>query len=573
MSGWAFEVAVERVRAAYRAIGVADRPEVWTSLRDEASVVAEVGSLCAGGVGEAGGGVAGGGVPLLVGVKDNIDVAGVVTTAGARSFGYLPTRDATAVARLRRWGAVVVGKTNLDQFATGLVGTRSPFGAVRNAWDPRRVAGGSSSGSAVAVALGLVDLALGTDTAGSGRVPAALNGVWGVKPTRGLVPVTGVVPAARSLDCVSVLARDLDTAVRAVGVMGGPDGWDAMAGRERRAPAVPTGRVGIPRGQDLVGLAPGWVEAFDVVVGRLGDGGVGCVEVSLDPFVEVARLLYEGAFVAERFAAVGGFILEHADLVGDDLDPTVAGIILGGRDRTAVELFADLHRLGELAALACQELDGLDALVTPTTTSHPTLAEVEADPVGVNSRLGRFTNFVNLLDMCAIAVPAGTVDGLPFGVMVSGRAFEDATVQEVGRVIAGGPVDLFVVGAHLSGQPLNAELVSRGARLVGPARTVARYRLFDLGGTVRRPGLVRAEDGRAGVVEGEVWRLSRAAFGDIVARVPRPLCIGKVELGDGRLVNGFLCEQVEALQGEEITTHGSWLRWLDTQPTGPTPPG
>ena len=425
--------AVERVRAAYAAIGAAGRPEAWITLRPAAQAMAE-----AAGVDTR---VAKESLPLaglVAAVKDNSDVAGMPTTAGAPSYAYQPSRDATAVARLRRAGAVVIGKTNLDQFATGLVGTRSPYGAVRNAWDPERISGGSSSGSGVCVALGLVDLALGTDTAGSGRVPAALNGVVGVKPTRGVIPCTGVVPACRTLDCVSVFARTVGLARRAVAVMAGPDGLDPLAtllGDHPRGgwrlPESGPPRLAIPLPAQLDGLADGWAGAFEGVVARLRAAGVQAVPVDIAPLLEASGLLYGASFVAERYAAVGAHIAANTALIGDGLDPVVARIILDGARFTAAELFADRERLDRLTARAAARLAGFDALLTPATTAHPTRAEVDADPVGVNSRLGRYTSFANLLDLASVAIPAGTVDGLPFGIMLTGPAGSDRRLAEI----------------------------------------------------------------------------------------------------------------------------------------------
>jgi allophanate hydrolase len=437
--------AVDRVRAAYAAIGAAGRPEVWIMLRPAGEALAEAAVIDTR--------VADGEelplAGLVAAVKDNIDVAGLPTTAGAPSFAYQPTEDATAVARLRAAGAVVLGKTNLDQFATGLVGTRSPYGAVRNAWDPARISGGSSSGSAVAVALGLVDLALGTDTAGSGRVPAALNGVVGVKPTRGVIPATGVVPACWSLDCVTVFARSLDLAGKAVAAMAGPDGRDPLAAllgdRPRGAWRLPLGdkapgagapvggapKVAVPLPAQLDGLAGGWAEAFAAAASGLRMAGVETAEADITPLLEAAALLYGGAFVAERYAAVGAHLAANTALIGTGLDPVVAGIILDGARFTAADLFADQQKLAGLAAQAAAALAGFDALLTPTTTAHPTLADVAADPVGVNSRLGRYTNFANLLDFASVAVPAGTVRGLPFGVMLTGPAGSDERLAEI----------------------------------------------------------------------------------------------------------------------------------------------
>ena len=389
--------AVARVTAAYASIDAAGRPEVWITLRPAAEALAEAAAIDAAVA-------AGEQLPLaglVVAVKDNIDVAGLPTTAGAPAYEYRPARDATAVARLRAAGAVVLGKTNLDQFATGLVGTRSPYGAVRNAWDPARISGGSSAGSAVAVALGLVDFALGTDTAGSGRVPAALNGVVGVKPTRGVIPCTGVVPACRSLDCVTVFARSLPLARRVVAVMAGPDGVDPLATllgsrprggwRPRSADAggdVGAVRVAVPLPSQLAGLADGWAEAFQAAVARLRAVGAEVIPVDITPLLEAASLLYGGSFVAERNTAVGEHVREHVGLIGGDLDPVVATIILDAAKHSAADYFADRERLDRLAARAAGALGGCDALLTPTTTLHPTIAEVRADPVGINARLG-----------------------------------------------------------------------------------------------------------------------------------------------------------------------------------------
>ncbi|HEV7622487.1 MAG TPA: allophanate hydrolase, partial [Amnibacterium sp.] len=500
---------------------------------------------------------------LLAAVKDNIDVAGLPTTAGARSFAYQPARDATAVARLRAAGAVVLGKTNLDQFATGLVGTRSPFGAVRNAWDPERISGGSSSGSAVAVALGIADVALGTDTAGSGRVPAALNGIVGVKPTFGLIPTTGVVPACRTLDCVTVFARDLGLAARTAELLQGPDGIDPLARRPQPGAALPAlPRVAIPTPRHLHGLAPGWAGAFAAAVDRLASTGVEIVEVDIAPLIEAAELLYGGAFVAERTASVGDHVAAHPELVGSDLDPTVAAILAGGRSATAVDYFRDRERLDRLRLVGLDALEGTDALLTPTTTGHPTLSEVATDPVGVNSRLGRYTNHANLLDRSALAVPAGSVEGLPFGVMLTGAPFADRALVELARRIQNPPVDLLVVGAHLTGQPLNHQLVAAGGTRTAAVTTAPAYRLFALETMPPKPGLVRVGDGGSAVA-GEVWALPTAGLGDLVAALPSPMAIGSVELSDGRRIGGFLCEPAALRDAEDITRYGGWRSYLD----------
>ena len=411
--------AVAAVRAAYARIAAADRPEIWITLRDEADVLAEAAALDAD--------PARAGLPLFgqtVGVKDNVDVAGLPTTAACPEFSYNPEVSAPAVQRLVDAGAIVLGKTNLDQFATGLVGTRSPYGAVGDAQRPAYVSGGSSSGSGAAVALGLVDLAVGTDTAGSGRVPAAFGGIVGIKATRGIVPVRGVVPACRTLDCVTIFAPDLASAERAIAIMAGPDSADPLSRPfppDAPLAAPPAPRVAVPDPSQLGALTPDALAAFTVTAERLVAGGAILQPVALDPFLEAARLLYDGALVAERHAAVGAFVDAHPDAV----DPTVGAIVRAAGAITASDYLADTERVEALRTKAMASLGGADVLLLPTTTAQPTIAEVLADPVGVNSRLGIYTNFCNLFDLCAVAVPAGRADGGAFGVMVLARAFAD----------------------------------------------------------------------------------------------------------------------------------------------------
>ncbi|WP_249669326.1 allophanate hydrolase [Cellulomonas hominis] len=456
--------AVER---AYARIDEVDRPEVWIHLRPRADVEADVRA-------QAARAAAGEDLPLagrLLAVKDNIDVAGLPTTAACPGVAWTADADATAVARLRDAGAVVLGKTNLDQFATGLVGTRSPYGPVRSADHLDRISGGSSSGSAVAVALGIVDLALGTDTAGSGRVPAALQGVVGVKPTPGLVPTTGVLPACRSLDCVSVLARDLTLAARAVALMSGPDGLDALA---RPVPddaprAAPEHAVlAVPRAADLAALSPLWREAFDAHVLALRAAGHAIREIDLTPFLAAARLLYDGAFVAERYAAVGHLV----DAGPTGLDPVVAGIIRAAGTLPAHRYAADLVRLAELRAEAERALADVDALLLPTTTHHPTLAEVAAEPVAVNARLGTFTNFCNLFGYATVAVPVDPgVPGERVGVTVLTRPSADAVAIDVAaRVLTVAGVGAWTAldGPPPTGAAAAAALTGTGLRTRTP---------------------------------------------------------------------------------------------------------
>ena len=555
--------ALARVRAAYRRDAEAARPEIWITLRPQPETEAEARAIDARlAAGEA--------LPLagtVLAVKGNIDVAGLPTTAGCPGYGYLPERDAAAVARLRAAGAVVLGSTNLDQFATGLVGTRSPYGAVRNALDPALVSGGSSSGSAVAVALGIADLALGTDTAGSGRVPAAFNGIVGLKPTYGTVPSTGMVPACRSLDCVSVFARTLDEAERAHALL-----LDTPAEPPARRPGP--WRVAVPALAQLGELDPGWDTAWQAAVRQLAEAGAELAPLDLEPFSRAAELLYQGAFVAERYAAVGAFVDKHADNPQAGLDPTVAAIITAARDIPAHRLYTDQEELARLRAVALAGLGDADALLLPTTPGHPTLAEVAADPFGANSRLGRFTNSTNLFGLCALAVPAGTAPGGgPFGVMLIGRPHTEARLGRVARLLDRvGPVRIAVVGAHLSGEPLNPQLLALGARLVAATTTAAEYRLHALPTTPPKPGLVRVAPDAASAgaaagaaIEAEVWELPAEGLGRLVAALPSPMVIGSVRLADGSSVAGFLCEPAALADAPDITAHGGWRAYLATQ--------
>ncbi|BBZ07070.1 allophanate hydrolase [Mycolicibacterium doricum] len=569
--------AADRVRAAYAAIDAVDRPEIWIWLRPLADALADAEGVDAALEGGADLPLAG----LTAAVKNNVDVAGLPTTAGCPAYAAAPAlTDATVVARLRAAGAVVIGATNLDQFATGLVGTRSPHGAVRDARRPAYISGGSSAGSAVAVALGLADIAVGTDTAGSGRVPAALQGVVGIKPTYGVVPTDGVVPACRSYDCVTVFARDLDTAAAGMGVMGG--------GARQFPPDAPlaapaAARVAVPH--DLPGLSAGWQAAFQAARARLETDGVSVREIDMAPFLDAARLLYDGGLVAERHEAVGDFV----DARPGDVEPTVRGIISAAGEVPATRLLRDRVRLAELTAAAMAALDGCDALLIPTTTEHPTIAEVTAEPVAVNSRLGTYTNFCNLMDLCAVAVPSGTADGAQFGVTVVARAGADAVALDLARLVtlttppvaqpgaaavagtggapwptrAGASVTpLLVVGAHLRDQPLAWQLEQRGGRWLGPALTAPLYRLAHLDTTPPKPGLARvgADDGVA--IGGELWLIGTAMLGDFLAALPAPMSLGWVTLSDGTEVVGFGCALDAFSAGADISGYGDWRSYL-----------
>lgn len=562
----AAEVLVDDVLAR---LVEADRPEVFLQVRCREELVADMADSLA-----AGGPLAG----KLLAVKNNVDVAGLPTTAACPGFAYVPERDAVAVARLRAAGAVVLGATNLDQFATGLVGTRSPYGAVRAARRSGHVSGGSSSGSAVAVALGICDLAIGTDTAGSGRIPAALNGIVGIKPTLGVVSTDGVVPACVSYDCVTMFARDVHTAARATAVMAGGEATRSWP-TDTPLAAEPGATLAVPR--ELVAMAPGWAEAFGVAVDRARLLGYRVVEIELAPFLAAARLLYDGALVAERYEAVGAF-LDTARDPDAGVDPIVRGIIAPARDTAAVDLLRDRRRVEALRREALGELDrlGATALLVPTAPFHPTIAEVDADPIALNSRMGTYTNFCNLFDMCAVAVPAGQVDEGPrgtaaFGVTVVGRAFHDGPVAGIAADLAVDPasgeeppvpwplragaaaVDLVVFGAHRRGGPLEHQLTARDAFWRGPVRSSADYRMYRLDTQPPKPGVLRHPDGAS--LLGERWTLSPAALGSFLDELPRPMQLGRVTLADGTELIGFGCEPTAVTaDADDLTALGEW---------------
>ncbi|WP_431966730.1 allophanate hydrolase [Nocardia sp. bgisy134] len=557
-----------RVAAAYRRIAEVDRPEVWITLRPEHETVADAAEverrLAAGET-----------LPLagqLVAVKDNIDVAGLPTTAACPEFAYPATVTAAAVARLQAAGAIVLGKTNLDQFATGLVGTRSPYGAVRHAHRPELISGGSSSGSAVAVALGLVDIGVGTDTAGSGRVPAALHGIVGLKATLGIIPAHGLVPACADYDAVTVFAKDLDGAVAAAAVMAGPDAGDPRSRAwpaDMRFAAPRTPRLAVPRAADLAVLTDDYRDAFTRTVAAVADSGIETVELDISPLLDAARLLYDGAIVAERYAAVGEFLATRPA----GADPTVAAIIGAAASTTGPAFAADLDALTRARADAALLLRDCDALLLPTTTEHPSIAAVQADPVDINRRMGTYTNFCNLLDMAAVAVPgAATAAGAPFGVMVVTPAFGDQVAIDIAARVSGleqapllvrDGVQLAVFGAHLRGQPLHWQLEGIGARFAGEIRTSDAYRLTALDTVPAKPGLVRHGAGLGAPILGELFTVSRAGLGGFLAELPAPMALTSIELDDGRSVIGFACTYDAALAATDITEFGGWKAYLN----------
>ena len=517
------------------------------------------------------------GVPFAV--KDNMDVAGLETTAGCPAFAYLAKETATVVLRLEAAGAILVGKTNMDQFATGLVGTRSPYGACASVYNADYISGGSSSGSAVAVASGLVSFSLGTDTAGSGRVPAAFNNLVGLKPTRGSLSTHGVVPACRTLDCVSIFAR---TATEAKQVFDAARGFDALdpysrpsAGRDGQAPWLGGPfRFGVPRRDQWEFFGDAEAQRlFEASVLQLESLGGTAAEFDLRPFQEAAKLLYSGPWVAERLAALKPFFEVHAE----EIHPIVRGIIEGGAKYSAVDCYEAQYRLEELRRQTDVFWANTDLMLLPTTGTTYTHAEVEAEPVRLNSNLGIYTNFVNLLDLAAIAVPAGfRPNGLPFGVSLIGPAQTDTALLAMAARMQQ-PSDpwpltsppgctlLAVVGAHLTGQPLNRQLTERGARLVSTTKTALGYRLYALPNTSPpKPGLVRAPGGEGPGMEVEVWAMPTAHFGSFVAEVPAPLGIGCLELADGSVVKGFICEPYALESAVEITQFGGWRAYLVT---------
>ena len=531
---------------------------------------------------------------LSFAVKDNIDVAGFPTTAACPSFDRAPTESAKVVQNLLTAGAQLRGKTNLDQFACGLNGTRSPYGAVPNAFDARYVSGGSSAGSAYVVATGQVDFALGTDTAGSGRVPAGLNNIVGLKPSKGLISTRGVLPAAQSVDCVSIFARTVPMACRVLAVAMGHDPQDPYSRELALADQAfaPAFRFGVPLQRVFCGDALAEA-AFDEAVTRLTVMGGVAVPVDMTPLLQAAALLYDSALVAERYAAIRGFFDAHETEV---IEP-VRSIIAAGRTHSAADVFDAQTRLQALGQQARAIWPHIDTLVVPTAPTHVTIAAMLADPVALNRHLGTYTNFVNLLDYAALSVPSSLrPDGLPFGITFIGPCGSDWQLAELGQryhqltglaqgatgeplpapqPVAGlhpasaSRVQVAVVGAHLSGMPLNSQLTQRHAQLVRTTRTAPDYRLYALpDSTPPKPGLLRVATGSGHAIALEIWDMPMAHYGSFVALIPPPLGIGTLRLEDGTTVQGFLCEPEALIHAQDISHLGGWRAYMASRSAG-----
>lgn len=527
------------------------------------------------------------GIPFAI--KDNIDLAGVPTTVACPEYAYTPPQSATVVQRLIDAGAIPIGKTNLDQFATGLNGTRSPYGACRNSFNPDYISGGSSSGSAVATALGLVSFALGTDTAGSGRVPAAFNNLVGLKPTRGLLSTAGVVPACRSLDCVSVFALSVADTQAVLEVAAGFDATDPYSRHASPARALPASgfRFGVPHPAQLEYFGNReYAQLFDAAVQQLQALGGERVDIDFAPFLQAARLLYEGPWLSERTVAIRDFIERQPQA----LLPVTRAIIEEGHEFSAMDTFSGMYRLAGLRRHIEPILASVDVIVTPTAGTHYRIADLEADPLRPNSNLGYYSNFINLLDLSAIALPAAfTSKGLPFGILFFADAFREQALLALGArferavhlplgvtghpyspvaastELPSGYAAVAVCGAHLSGLPLNHQLTSRGGFLLEATRTAPQYKFYALpGGPPFRPGLVRVNEGGTGI-HVEVWALPLEHYGSFVAGIPAPLGIGSVILANGKTVQGFVCEAYALAGARDISAHGGWREYLKSQ--------
>lgn len=531
------------------------------------------------------------GIPFAA--KDNIDVGGIETTAGCPAYAYTPDKDAFVISKLRAAGAILIGKTNLDQFATGLVGVRTPYGAPLNSVDPTIVPGGSSGGSGVIVGHGIVTFALGTDTAGSGRVPAALNNIVGLKPTLGTLSATGVVPACRTLDTVSIFALTVDDAYSAFAVASGYDSSDAYSKQytHKQLTAPPQNmRIGVPNDASIEFFGDDVQKAaFARDVETLAATGAQIEYIDFTPLHAIARMLYEGAWVAERHTVIADLLAKDADAI----HPVTRQIITHAETMSAADAFRGIYRLADLKRAADPILAEVDILCVPTIPTFYTVADLEADPIVPNNNLGTYTNFVNLLDMCGIAVPTTErSDGRPGSVTLLAQAGQDDTVASVARsfesnssrnlgateyplqappILSSPPSDymeLAVCGAHMSDLPLNWQLTDRGAQFVRKTETSAHYQFYALaGGPPARPGLVRSDAAQATSISLEIWSMPKSAVGSFIEGIPAPLGIGSIELSDGTWIKGFLCEAIGADGATEISHIGDWRDFLSQSAT------
>jgi len=515
------------------------------------------------------------GIPFAV--KDNIDCVGLPTTAACPGFSYLPTKSAFVVQKLIDAGAVLIGKTNMDQFATGLTGTRSPepYGICKNAINPDYISGGSSSGSAVAVALNIISFSLGTDTAGSGRVPAGFNNIVGLKPTRGLLSCSGVVPACKSLDCVSIFSQTIAEAEYVFDIVKAYDTNDNYARNDRQgldASMTATARLrfGVPKPEQLQYFGDPEGEAlFAQTIAKLQTLGE-VVEIDFQLFLEAAALLYEGPWLAERYAGIRAFIENHPE----QLHPVIMEVLAGAKDKNAIAAFDALHRLQQLKRETATLLQSLSCVVVPTTPRIYRIDEVLADPIRLNSNLGYYTNYMNLLDLSALAIPAGFYNNqLPFGITLFSAALADTRLLAIAKRFANQPTEtippkpfgyqrIAVCGAHMQGLPLNPQLLELGARFYASTQTAPKYQLYALAiAPPERPGLVR-DDNHGESIALEIWELPKENWAKFISNIKSPLCIGSVEMADGSWEYGFLCEPYPLGKSVAITEFGGWRNYL-----------
>lgn len=521
------------------------------------------------------------GVPFAV--KDNIDVAGFVTSAACKALTTVAVQDAETVRLLKQAGAIVIGKTNLDQFATGLVGTRSPYGAVANTFNSKYVSGGSSSGSASVVARGLVPFALGTDTAGSGRVPAAFNNIVGLKPTKGRFSNRGLLPACKSLDCISIFALTVADADLVANILEAYDPLDSYSRKHpKNVPAHFSSKLkfAIPEKLNFFGDEQS-EKVFQQTVQLLESLNAEITKIDFADFEQLAAQLYQGSWVAERTAAVENLLKRNTE----DFDPTVLEIIKNGEKYSAVDAYNAEYLKQDLARKIQQKLADFDALIVPTAPTIYTIEQLQQNPIEYNAHLGTYTNFTNLADLSALALPAGfRADHLPFGITLIAPAWHDAALVHFGKAwqnylalklgaldktlplssvtsISPHHIRVAVVGAHLTGMPLNFQLATRDAVHIETTQTSKNYALYALNGTVPpKPGLARQQDGQSIIVE--LWDVPTARFGEFVAEIPTPLGMGNVELEDGRWVKGFICEPYGIDDAENISHFGGWRAYI-----------